>query len=410
MNKTAYYFLWITGITLCIVGGWYLWNYTNTVDPVKTILGVQTQKPTIIFPNTNPGGTNTPGVIATSTPTTTPNELVIQREPILTQIYNDPVAGSTFITKNNSTYARLVDRTYGYVYDISLDSNNLERITNTLIPKTLDAQFTREGDGVVLRSQLANSKIQTFTGAIKQDPSNSTNGVLSGRVDSPNPYTVAVLNNKNILYLSGPGQSVGVLLGATSTQGKRVFSSNFSEWTALWGTTSEVFLSTKPSRNKKGGVFKLNTNTQAFEQLFDSMYGLVTTPSPFGNLILLSDTNTQTPRLQIGTVATSELRELGLQGLADKCSWASAKVFYCALPRTFPTGYSYPDDWYRGLVTFSDVIWSVDVTYGIANIVYDPLSSSGNEFDIDELHVRPSGKELLFRNKKDGSLWLLKLP
>ena len=410
MNKTAYYFFWITCIAACIAGGWYLWNYTSSTDSIKTMLGVSTQRTTIIFPNTTPSGTMTPITTSSSTSTNTPEEPAVRREAILTQLYSDPIAGATFITKNSSVYARLIDRTYGYLYDISLETSNSERITNTLIPKTVDAQFTREGDSVVLRSQLPNSKTQTFTGVIKQDLSNNSNSTLTGRVDSPSPYAVAVLNNKNIFYLSGPGESVGVVLGATSTQGKRVLSSSFSEWNAAWGTTSEVFLTTKPSRNKKGGVFRLNTNTLTFEQLFESFYGLSVTPSPFGSLVLLSDTTNQTPRLQIGTITTSELKEIGLQGLADKCTWSSARVFYCALPRSFPTGYSYPDDWYRGLVNFSDVLWSVDVTYGVANIIYDPLISSGKEFDIDELHVLPNGKGLIFRDKKDGSLWSLQLP
>ena len=96
--------------------------------------------------------------------------------------------------------------------------------------------------------------------------------------------------------------------------------------------------------------------------------------------------------------------------LVDKCVWSNMHTneVYCAVPVEFPQAL-YPDDWYRGKVSFVDQIWHLDTDTGEVHLLANLLSLSNKLIDATDLSLDPKENFLYFINKNDLSLWSLDL-
>jgi hypothetical protein len=79
----------------------------------------------------------------------------------------------------------------------------------------------------------------------------------------------------------------------------------------------------------------------------------------------------------------------------------------CGVPSYFPEA-NYPDDWYKGVISFNDEIWIYDVN----NFAKEKVNISQRDkvaLDIINPQLSEDDNFLLFQNKKDLSLWILDL-
>ena len=96
--------------------------------------------------------------------------------------------------------------------------------------------------------------------------------------------------------------------------------------------------------------------------------------------------------------------------IADKCVWtADESAIYCGIPTNPSASYAYPDDWYQGAISFNDRIWKIDVAGRLAQLTLDFSTTAKQSLDAEALSIDPLGKELVFVNKIDGSLWAYQL-
>jgi hypothetical protein len=122
---------------------------------------------------------------------------------------------------------------------------------------------------------------------------------------------------------------------------------------------------------------------------------LVTAPS--GSTIGTAVINVKTGNKTILNIAT----------LADKCAWSpiSTSTVYCAVPNTVPKA-TYPDDWYQGKISFSDSMWRVEVNTNSSQEIFNPVTTEGqSDMDIVDISINNKADTLLFKNKKDQTLW-----
>ena len=75
-------------------------------------------------------------------------------------------------------------------------------------------------------------------------------------------------------------------------------------------------------------------------------------------------------------------------------------MFYCGVPSSYPTGV-YPDDWYKGLISFSDTLWS----YSIAKQESVQVALPPQTIDIERMEAYPDAGYLFFMNKINNELW-----
>ena len=110
-------------------------------------------------------------------------------------------------------------------------------------------------------------------------------------------------------------------------------------------------------------------------------------------------------QLALVNTGTSDILALPVATIADKCVWtADDSAIYCGIPVDAPSA-SYPDDWYQGVVHFSDRIWKIQVVGRYAQMALDFPKETKESLDATALAVNPAGTVLVFLNKNDGSLW-----
>ncbi len=168
-----------------------------------------------------------------------------------------------------------------------------------------------------------------------------------------------------------------------------------------------ITLTTKPASIVPGYMYVINPAKKDFNRVLSNINGLTTLTSPNGKLVLYGDNNMS---LSIYNITTKNSSTLGVRTLPEKCVWGKASdTIYCAVPKFTPSG-AYPDDWYKGEISFSDDIWKINTTNGNTDLISDPISVVGGE-DVDGIKLALDKDEnyLFFINKKDSFLWELQL-
>ena len=109
-------------------------------------------------------------------------------------------------------------------------------------------------------------------------------------------------------------------------------------------------------------------------------------------------------------IRTGTTTEVIFNTLADKCVWSTLRKneLYCAVPNNVPSAI-YPDDWYKGKVSFVDKIWHMDTNTGEVHLIANLLTLSNKLIDVTQLVLDPKENYLYFINKNDLTPWVLDL-
>jgi hypothetical protein len=190
---------------------------------------------------------------------------------------------------------------------------------------------------------------------------------------------------------------------------KEVFTSPTSNWsTFVDQSQNKVFLSTKPTKSYPGYLYLKTANNPSLEKILlsNSSNGLSILPSPDGNKILYSLSTNQSLSLNLYDTATKNSTPLPFLTFAEKCVWTEDSLnIYCGAPRHIPFG-EYPDDWYKGIISFSDDIVVVGINNSNDFLVVTTLPEN---FDTNKIKLVEDGRYIVLQNKKDMSLWVSEL-
>lgn len=326
--------------------------------------------------------------------------------------------------KNTETVAmtRYVDAGSGLLYDRAIRKvEDKRQITNNSIPRVAEAFFDNTKNNVVMR-YLKDDVIETYVAKLtfaKIDP-NLTQAEkdaitkiaeMTGEFLPENIQTVAMSRDKKSLFYMNPlGSGVaGITYNFSTKAKKQIFDSPLREWIAGWSNDSKINLTTKASALAPGYAYVLDTKTAAFSKVIGSSKGLTTLMSPDGKKILYAEVGDDGISTFVIELATGKKTSISPSAIPEKCIWTSdSKTIYCAAP-VKSTPFVYPDDWYKGKVTFSDALWVIDATDYVGNIEYDFLSKNNASIDAVNLELRSEEDYIGFINKKDGTLWGLDL-
>ena len=295
---------------------------------------------------------------------------------------------------------RYIDRESGNVYEYRALTRKLTRISNKTLPGIQEASWTPDGSMAFVRfltKSNGNSKINTF--ALPFDG----NGGYFLQTDLA--QAIAVGPNSLFTLATSPTGSVGSSANTDGTNIKTLFSSPLTSILARPAGTGVIAVN-KAASEIDGYAFTLSNGV--FTPIIGPLRGLTVLPSPSGKIVLYSYTDgsilhTLTLNLTDGTVV-----ELPLATLAEKCVWASdSTALYCAIPSSYAG--NLPDDWYQGTVSFTDKIWRIDLSTRLATLVVSPSKVGKTDIDAANLTIDPTSQILVFRNKKDSSLWAYSL-
>jgi len=361
--------------------------------------------------HTSPGGTqdgnNGNGNFGSSTSFTNPNQPL----QVLQQITSEPVAGATMILPPlaTSTLVRYVDRATGNIYDYDIPGNTLMRRTITTIPKVRETVWSPDGSSVIMRflengTDFIDSYYATFDAA----STSTTPEELTGDYLPANLTQITALgSSKNIFSLtSGQSGASGFVSPITGGSRTLVFQSPISEWDAQGISPTKVALTTKPAGYTNGFLYFLDTNASMLTKILGNVQGLTTLTSHSGNYVLFSENNNGYT-LKLLDVDNKEVIDLGLNTVPEKCAWSSDDLtVYCAVSSA-PLNADYLDLWYQGVVSTSDDIWKIKPVERSTELAY---KMADKNIDGINLSVDSVNGYVSFMNKKDLSLWVLRVP
>ena len=186
-----------------------------------------------------------------------------------------------------------------------------------------------------------------------------------------------------------------------------IFNSAFTEWLPQFPNQQLVTLTTKPSATVPGHLFFVDLKTKSVTKILGGRNGLTTLTSRNGKLTLFAEIKNGVPELSFYDVTKKVSHPLYLQTLPEKCVWGvkNTTLAYCAVPQTIPSA-TYPDQWYQGLVTFSDSMWEIDTTTFNTRKILVPSNLGAPALDIINLALSSNDAYLLFMNKVTGTPWV----
>lgn len=325
----------------------------------------------------------------------------------LVRITNVPASGATFVATTSTL--RYIERATGHISDADLVSGKVTRISNTTIPKIYESVFLNSGKNVILR-YLADDEetIITYSGSIKNG--SSTTATLQGTFLDQNIDSLSISPDEKKIFLlenSGSG-ATAYTINIDGTKRASAWNSPVGEWLTNWPTASNVVLTTKPSSSVDGFMYSLDLKTGLTKKILGGIRGLTGSVDPSNSYILYSDAFTT---LSIKNLKTGTDTKLPIETLGDKCVWSKKEkgIAYCAVATVMPVG-TFPDDWYKGLISLNDAIYRVDAVSGRSSLISD--LTKDYKTNIDVINPALSSKEdyLVFMNNKDLTLWSLKLP
>ena len=216
-------------------------------------------------------------------------------------------------------------------------------------------------------------------------------------------------SSENLVYFTEQeNNTVAIVLNFETRDLRQIFSSPFSEWAPYWTSEEGITVHTKPSGLVEGFIYTLDPETGNLNKFADNMLGLTGIINGTQNRLFISRGGT-TITSQIMSTITGRRDNVSFGTLPEKCVWSQDSVIiYCAVPDFIEQGL-YPDDWYKGKVSFTDSIWSLNTQTGETRRVADLSLEGGEPFDVITPTIEENELYLFFVNKRTGEPWVLEL-
>lgn len=305
--------------------------------------------------------------------------------PRLRKLSSEPVAGAVIFKLSSTTNAvRFVEKGTGNVYEATTDSLVIQRLTNTTIPKIVRAFWLPNGSGFLAQTLMAeNELVETSFVKLNKNKASTTAEILTpfSTTISKLPTSIKEIaikpdGSKIFYYTINGSYSNWFISNPDGTGSVSVMTHPLTEWLPKWTSANTVVIQNKASSEAVTYNYFFDVSSKVLKKAGVNMAGIS------------SQTNT----------------------LAEKCVQLKDKntTLYCAVPSYLPPG-NYPDIWYKGLVSTEDFIQKIDVGNNIFYNTADLSSLSNQKIDVVDMSVSPDETHLIFRNKIDGYLWLLRI-
>lgn len=420
----------IIALSLILLGGigWYVYKKTHSATSPTQTIGTGTFFPT--GGDAAPAGDSTPTGQNPGTIPATQNETTrtaLERFGAFTQITRRAVTGYTSFytpvtkiipadpaipgskdktTKINAHFLRYVGRSNGYVYELT-DGGLPLQISNIYIPNIYEAFFADNNQTAILRFLRDDQQtIATYSVPIPTENSDGTRTQKEGLYLPDNITSIAVNPQGSQLVRLLDTGATSTLTTTTSTNTKKIeiLSSPLKEWLTFWPTQKDIYVQTKASYAAPGYLYLVDQANKRLRRVLGDINGLTTSVSPSGTYILYSASSNNGLTASILNTKTGTTKNINLSILPEKCTWMKNDDLLCAGNTSGLSG-KYPDDWYMGVIGFSDRVYHIYTATNIYDVIYD---GSDRSFDMTALALDESTEVLYFIDKPTGFLWSMK--
>jgi hypothetical protein len=360
---------------------------------------------------TNPGETST---------TTNPISNISENQPVprLRKISNEPVAGGVIWNIGTASVVRFVEKGTGNVYEARSNTVNIQRLTNTTIPKIVRAFWLPDGSGFLAQTLIPDSDIiETNFVKLNKNKASST-------VENMTPFSTTISKlptgikeiainqsgTKIFYYTINGSYSNWYTANPDGTKSSLLFTHPLTEWLPFWISGNTVVMQNKGSYGNVGFTYSFDVTNKTLKKTGLGVLGISSNTNSDGSLDLVSSGGSF-PELNLVSNKTASSTKISVNTLAEKCVWipkSKSPSVYCAVPNQIPNG-NYPDSWYKGTVATDDFIEKLDINNGVFYKVIDLSSVSNQQMDVMKMLLSPDETHLIFRNKIDGYLWMLRI-
>ncbi|MDD5033083.1 MAG: hypothetical protein PHC85_03175 [Candidatus Pacebacteria bacterium] len=319
---------------------------------------------------------------------------------VLSQISDKAVVAPVF---NPSTQKiQYFDKATGRLFETETNGKNKNQLTINTIPEIFEAFWSFDLKNAVLRYPENSNGFETLKTFLITNLATSTEGVFLPTGVSAVSFSPA---ESKIFYLSDNDTSHGIIANTENQNRKEIINLPFKQGLVEWPQSDVITALTRPTALAEGYFYKINPKTGALSKIIDGK-GLTAVYSKKGEKTLyslLDGENEIATRIYDNKDKTTIT--LGIKTFPEKCLFSknSEDIIYCAVPDFLAAG-DYPEAWYKGLVSFSDSLWQLDVKTGAAKLI---LKNTG--LDIINIFTDASEEVFFFQNKKDGVLWRVEL-
>ncbi len=314
----------------------------------------------------------------------------------LYQLTTRPVAGAAIV----GDAVRYVERGTGHIYEIALTGGGERIISGTTIPRTIRALFSSSGDGVALTSEYEQELISvlgTLTRTTGGDGGLTITELPTGATEIGFDTKTGAL----LFFVPTANGGTAYSYDPVAERTTEVFSIPLSQVRVLWGAPTYVY--TTPSAYAMGYVYRVGKT--GLEYVTEGGKGLMALRYATGTMVTtVADRVVTTRDVVTGGVPYPTL-------FPEKCTTQGpvGRILFCAVPFTFDNSAQYPDDWYKGVSSFSDMIVRIDAPSSTVSVLSNLEDESGRPIDVSDIGTDETGRLVHFINKLDGTLWMLDL-
>jgi len=380
-------------VVLLLVGVWaYLlfFGTPKSADDVFAELGLSGSEDTSIVP--------LPEVVPEENPT------VNLERPQLRQLTTKPVAGFKEVQTATNTAPLLyyVEMGTGHIFSIDLSSGEEKRLSGTTIAQATRAEISNDGTLVAIASPTNSKNLNLVLGNL----STSTGLTLTSFAQPVSDFSIA--SSGELLYTKTmQANTLGTAYNAKTNEETTIFSIPFRETRVVWGEAGNDthYIYPKASYALEGFLFAARNNTLTRLPLD----GFGFTANGNEDIILFSRSDDQTPTSYIYNFALETTEVLDAFVVPEKCVFPERGFeFVCPFEaREIP--YEFPDDWYKGVLSFKDSLWLLSAETMTGEMLVDTFATSNREIDIIELAFSNQSGTLYFINKNDNTLWMYEI-
>lgn len=322
--------------------------------------------------------------------------------PRLWHAAKTPIAGFGFVKGENGPVIRYAERATGYVFSADPWTGAIERLANTLTPKTQEAYFA--SSTIILRS-FKDGALDTWSGEVGRTATSTAlvgssigTGIRSLSID---PQTRQIFFTRSAKGLTEAVQAAG-----DGTAPTVLFTSPLGSWQAR-AVVGRRIVTQSPSDGVPGYAYEI-ARSGALIKLAGGVPGLTVLTRASSTAFLWSSARAGTLSLFAQASAAADPVAISLRTTTEKCVWAtgstSAAFAYCAVPRARAGGISL-DAWHQGALTTEDSWWQIDTNAGATQALY----ASEDRPDVRQPQIDPSGRFIAFIDGRDSSLWVLRI-
>lgn len=285
----------------------------------------------------------------------------------------------------------------GDLFSSDFGGEKREKISNLTILGLTEAVWSKREDRAAvfyLDGETLKGFLHLATSSIASLPQN-----LKGLSWSPDGGSLA--------YLAPNEDRLNLIVADSSARGPRtIFTTPILDLQLNWVTQDKFALNTAPSGLAEGYIFTFQRASGAFTRILGPFFGLTSSWSPDGSRILAATTDRSGGdlRLTVHDSTGKTLLAVTPPTLPEKCAWLNSSELFCAVPSPLPSGVVWPDDYLRGELNTGDRVISLDLE---KKEIKEVMGRSN--FDIANLTVTKDRSNLFFVNRKDGTLWSLKI-